>query len=53
MPLSEAKQAEVVDFLKSRDWVPVDESNERSQDMEHLLRRALHLILCTPEYQIH
>ena len=53
VPLSKAKQAEVVDFLKSRDWAPVDESNERSQDMEHLLRRALHLILCTPEYQIH
>jgi hypothetical protein len=69
VPLSDSKRAEVVDFLNSRDWKLESKgaqaasnlrSGERSYrrqtvdaSMEHLLRRALHLILCTPEYQIH
>ncbi len=50
VPLSDSKRTEVVDFLKSRGWAPVGEGDT---DMEYLLRRALHLILCTPEYQLH
>lgn len=52
VPLSDSKKAEVADFLKSRGWAPVA-NNPRRVDMEYLLRRALHLMLCTPEYQLH
>ena len=51
--LSEEKRAEVVGFLERREWSAVAEENPRRGDMEYLLRRALHLILCTPEYQLH
>ena len=49
VPFSDAKREEVVQFLESRQWKPEGDpaANER------LLRRALHLMLCTPEYQMH
>ena len=47
VPLSEDKQAGVVKYLEDEGWNPSHEKSER------LLRRALHLILCTPEYQVH
>ena len=53
IPLSEEKRAEVASFLETREWVPVAEEDARRGEMEYLLRRALHLILCTPEYQLH
>ena len=53
VPLSDSKRCEVIDVLTSRGWAPVAEDDTRRGDMEHLLRRALHLILCTPEYQLH
>jgi hypothetical protein len=53
VPLSDAKKAEVAGFLKSRSWELVGNDDPRRGDMEHVLRRALHLILCTPEYQLH
>jgi uncharacterized protein (DUF1800 family) len=52
VPLSEVKRAEVIDFLDSRGWTPAGKDNNGSDDSEHQLRRALHLILCTPEFQI-
>jgi len=51
--LSEEKKAEVASFLETREWEPVAEEDARRGEMEYLLRRALHLILCTPEYQLH
>lgn len=52
VPLSADKRAEVVAFLRARDWNPeaVASDQERS---DNDLRRAIHLILCTPEYQLH
>ena len=51
--LSADKKAEVANFLETRDWVSVTEDDPRRGEMEYLLRRGLHLILCTPEYQLH
>jgi hypothetical protein len=51
--LSEEKRAEVARFLETREWSPVAKDDARRGEMEYLLRRALHLILCTPEYQLH
>jgi hypothetical protein len=51
--LSADKKAEVANFLETRDWAPVPEDDPRRGEMEYLLRRGLHLILCTPEYQLH
>ena len=53
VPLSDSKRAEVVDFLKSRGWPPAVKDRDGSTDREHQLRRAVHLIVCTPEFQIH
>ena len=53
VPLSDSKRAEVVEFLESRGWTPPGKDNKRSKNSEHQLRRALHLILCTPEFQVH
>lgn len=53
VPLSAEKRAEVVAFLESRGWAAANSGNIRNEDQEHLLRRALHLILCTPEFQMH
>lgn len=53
VPLPESKRSEVVHFLESRGWARVLDGDARAGDMEKLLRRALHLILCTPEFQIH
>ena len=51
--LSEEKKAEVASFLEMREWSAVAQDDARRGEMEYLLRRALHLILCTPEYQLH
>ena len=58
VPLSESKRAEVVAFLKSSGWKPgaagkLTAPGKTTNDDEYQLRRALHLILCTPEFQIH
>lgn len=50
--LSNNKRSEVVEFLESRGWTPAA-NGKNSEESEHLLRRALHLILCTPEFQMH
>ena len=46
--LSESKRAEVVGFLEA-----LDQDKASLADKEHHLRRALHLLFCTPEFQIH
>ncbi|MFP6752027.1 MAG: DUF1800 family protein, partial [Pirellulaceae bacterium] len=51
--LSDDKKMEVASFLETREWSAVAEDDSRRGEMEYLLRRALHLILCTPEYQLH
>ncbi|HJN12732.1 MAG TPA: hypothetical protein QF564_28905, partial [Pirellulaceae bacterium] len=53
VPMSEVKRTEVVDFLESRNWLAVSQGDARYEEMEYSLCRALHLILCTPEYQMH
>jgi uncharacterized protein (DUF1800 family) len=53
VPLSDFKRSEVIDYLESRNWKPTNELDTDSQENEHKLRRALHLILCTPEFQMH
>ncbi len=54
VPLSDSQRAEAVAFLESRGWTLAsnDERNDL-REIEHQLRRALHLILCTPEFQMH
>ena len=41
--------AKVAAFLADRGWTP----SSAGADGEYLLRRALHLILSTPEFQLH
>lgn len=53
VPLSEFKRREVVKFLESLGWMSTDKISFASEKSEYQLRRALHLILCTPEFQIH
>ena len=53
VPLSDSKRAEVIAFLESNDWARPSQDGKVSKDGEHKLRRALHLILCTPEFQMH
>ncbi|MBC8290555.1 MAG: DUF1800 family protein, partial [Planctomycetes bacterium] len=56
--LSDVKRSEVIDFLKSSGWksgatAKLSQPGKSTSEGEHQLRRALHLILCTPEFQIH
>ena len=57
VPLSDANRAHVVQFIESQNLAPIGDPKKTDAKQPHLqevnLRRALHLILCTPEFQLH